>query len=319
MRRFHIDFYKNKKIYFTISLCFFAIGIIFNIIFGLKLDIQFKGGTLVTYSYTGDLNTSEVQSFIQDQLGGKPVDVQISESSGGGTVLNVSSTQTVTMDEQTALASALSTKYADNNLSQQTFNTLSPTMGNLFFMKCLVAIALASVLLCIYVAFRFRKLGGWSAGVTALVGLVHDMLVIYFTFVIFRITLNENFVAVMLTILGYSLNDTVIIYDRVRENRRVMGEKESIITIANDGINQTLTRSINTALCTFLSIAIVAVMALIYGLDSIVSFALPMMLGIISGCYSSICICCPLWVLWQRHSAKVELEKKKGQVKKVKA
>lgn len=318
MKKFHFDFYKNKKYYFAISLGFFAIGILCNILFGLNMDIEFKGGTLIKYSYQGNIDSDEAASFIQDQLG-KPFTVQITANGvGGGNILNVSSTETVTVDEQTALDSAITEKYADNSITQLSINTLSPTMGQKFFLKCVVAVALASILLVIYVAFRFRKIGGWSAGSMALVGLVHDMLVIYFTFVIFRISLNENFVAVILTILGYSLNDTVVIYDRIRENRRIMDKKLPIAEIVNDSINQSLTRSINTALCTFVSIAVVAVMAFIYGLDSIVSFALPMMLGIISGCYSSICICGPLWVMWQNHQTKKQQEKK-AEARKVKA
>ena len=302
------DFCGKGKLFYTISLSIFAIGLLVNIIFGVKLDTSFKGGTLIKYSYQGNLNGSQVESAIDDVLG-KSVDVTMS-TSGGNNVINISLSEALTMDEQATIDTTLNTNYADNSLVKLSSNSLSPTMGKLFFLKCIVAIVLASALLMIYVAFRFRKIGGWSAGAMALVALLHDMLVAYFTFVIFRIPLNDNFVAVELAILGYSLNDTIVIYDRIRENRRIMDKTTPIKDIVNISINESFTRSFNTGFCTFLAIGTVAVLSLIYGLDSITSFALPMMLGVISGCYSTVCICGPLLVTWRSFRAKKEEEKK---------
>ena len=167
-----------------------------------------------------------------------------------------------------------------------------------------LAIGLASLFLVIYVAFRFRKIGGISAGVMALVALLHDVLIAYFTFVVFRIPLDDNFVAVVLSILGYSLNATIVIYDRVRENRKIMSSDCTVGEIVNRSINQSFTRTLNTSLCTFAAIAVVAVLALVYQLDSLVSFALPMMIGVVSGFYSSTFIAAPLWVLWKEYREK---------------
>lgn len=304
------DFFGKRKIFFAISLSIMTIGLLFNIIFGVEMDISFKGGTLIKYSYQGDLDREMVETTIEDQIG-KAVDVQLTENSvGDSSVINISLTEALTLDEQTAIDTALKTQYADYNIQQLTSNSLSPTMGKLFFLKCVVAIALASLLLVIYVAIRFRKIGGWSAGAMALVALLHDCLVAYFTFVVFRIPLNDNFVAVVLGILGYSLNDTIVIYDRIRENRRSMDSKSPISEIVNVSINQSFTRSFNTGLCTFMSIATVAFLALAYNLDSIVSFAVPMMIGTVSGCYSTVCICGPLWVMWQNYRAKKTVQTK---------
>ena len=137
-----------------------------------------------------------------------------------------------------------------------------------------------------------------AAGVFALLALVHDLLIVYFTFVLFRIPLNDNFVAVMLTILGYSLNDTIVIYDRIRENRRKMDAKTPMSEIVNISIRQSFTRTANTAICTFAAILVVTVVAIVLQMDSILSFALPMLMGIISGFYSSVFLCPPLWAKW---------------------
>lgn len=306
----NFDFIGKSKIFYIISLSIMVIGLLVNIIFGVELDISFKGGTLVKYSFQGELERESVESFVQDTLG-KPVEVQISESSVAKVnTLNISLTEALSMDDQVKLEKAIQEKYADHSMVKTNVNALSPTMGKKFLLKCLVAIALASLFLVIYVAIRFRKIGGWSAGAMALVALLHDVLVAYFTFVVFRIPLNDNFVAVVLSILGYSLNDTIVIYDRIRENRRLMPKETSIGEVVNVSINQSFTRSFNTGLCTFLAIGTVAVAALLFNLNSIASFALPMMVGVISGCYSTVCICGPLWVLYQNGKAKRELAKK---------
>jgi preprotein translocase subunit SecF len=295
----NVDYIGNRKKFITISIVIMVLGLLANIIMGVELDISFKGGTLIKYSYQGSLDREKVESFVEDKTG-KNVSVQLTESAvDENNMLNVYLNESITMDEQKDLDELIESEYKENKIQQVNVNSLSPTMGKLFFIKCLVAIALASVFLVIYVALRFRKIGGWSAGVMALVALTHDILVAYFAFVIFRIPLDDNFVAVVLSILGFSLNDTIVIYDRIRENRRIMGKDKTIGEVVNVSINQSFSRSFNTSLCTFLAISTVAVLALIFNLDSITSFAVPMMIGIISGCYSSVCLCGPLWVLWK--------------------
>lgn len=293
------DFIGKRNIFFAISLGIILVCILINVILGVELDISFKGGTLLKYSFEGTLEREKVENFIAEKTG-KPVSVQISENAANAeSVLNISLSEAMTLEEQKELGKSLEAEYKDYKIEQLNVNSLSPTMGRLFFLKCLVAIALASVFLVIYVAIRFRKIGGISAGAMALVALLHDILIAYFAFVVFRIPLNDNFVAVVLSILGYSLNDTIVIYDRIRENRRKSDKTKPIGEIVNLSVNQSFTRSFNTSLCTFLAIGTVAVLALAFNLESIVSFAVPMMIGVISGCYSTICICGPLWVMWQ--------------------
>ncbi len=138
----------------------------------------------------------------------------------------------------------------------------------------------------------------------AIVALIHDLTVVYGVFVLMRVPLNGNFIASLLTILGYSINDTVVIYDRVRENRRLYGNTMDFATLVNTSINQSLMRSIKTTVTTLLALGTVCVVSLVYGLDSIFTFAFPLIIGMISGVYSTVCIAGPLWVEWELHKKK---------------
>lgn len=310
MKKFSIKFYQHRKIYIGISLAIFAVGIICNLIFGTELDIDFRGGALVEYSYTGTVDQETVDQAIADALG-QPVTVTITDgltdAEGNSTntlTISLSGSDGISLDDQQAIDDQLAAAYPDSTFEMIQSSSVPPTMGSMFFAKCLVAVGLAAVLLVVYVAFRFRKIGGMSAGVMSLVALFHDVLMVYFTFVIFGFPLDDNFIAVVLTILGYSLNNTIVVYDRVRENRRLLGPKAGYEELVDTSINQTLTRSINTSLCTFLAIAVVFIVGLVFNLSSVTTFALPMMIGIVTGCYSSVCLAGPLYVMWQNHKQK---------------
>ncbi len=308
MKTFHIKFYENRKIFIGISAAVILIGIICNIIFGTQLDIQFKGGAVIRYSFSGEIDQEDVQRIVQD-ASGKNVTVTIGQSMGDETDSSVSLSfageDSLSVEEQQAVEAALTEQYPDAGFTVIESSSIDPTMGGEFFLKCIISIIIAAILLIIYIAFRFKKIGGMSAGVMAIITLTHDVIMVYFTFVICRIPLNDNFIAVVLTILGYSLNGTIIIYDRVRENRRIMGPKADVADVVDTSINQTLTRSVYTALCTFLAVAVVYVVGAIYDLSTVTTFALPMMVGIVCGCYSSTCVAGPLYVMWQKHKKAV--------------
>ncbi len=298
-----IDFIKNRKLMALISAAFLLIGLIVNLVMGVELDIEFKGGTLLKYSYEGSLDADTVSEFILSKLPGAEVDLT-ENGENGFSVITVSLADDLDAATQTTFKDTLAKQYPDNKIEELSTNSLQPSNGRSFFIKCLVAIALASLFLVIYVGFRFRRIGGISAAVMALLALLHDILIAYFTFVIFRIPLNDNFVAVVLTILGYSLNDTIVIYDRIRENRTKMDKKSSISDIVNLSLNQSLSRNIITSLCVFIAIGTVAVIAIVTSMESIISFAVPMTIGVIAGFYSSTFLCTPLWALWVEHSEK---------------
>ncbi len=293
---FNFDFIGRRKIFMIISASLIVLGLLVNIIFGVEMDVTFKGGTMLKYSYTDTLDAKELTSFFTEQIGAT-AEVEMSES-GGVQVVNIYSTAVVDSEQQLSIDAAFAEKYPNNNVKAVSANSLSPTVGSLFFVKCLVATLIACLLLIVYVTFRFRKIGGFSAALMAVAALFHDLLMVYFAFVILRIPLNENFVAVMLTIIGYSLNDTIVIYDRIRENRLHAGMKADINEIVNTSLNQSFRRTLNTSITTLIVVIVMVVVALAQNLDSIISFAVPLLFGVISGFYSSTFLCAPLWAKW---------------------
>ncbi len=306
----NFDFIAKRRLFLIISAALLVIGLICNLVMGVELDIDFKGGTLLKYSYENTLNEEAAKDFIATKFAGAEVDITENGESGLKTIV-VSLADEVDVETQTTFVETLQKQFADNNIKEIETNSLQPSYGRTFFAKCWMAIALASLFLVIYVGFRFRKIGGISAGVMALLALLHDILIAYFVFVIFRIPLNDNFVAVVLTILGYSLNDTIVIYDRIRENRVKMDKKSSIGEVVNVSLRQSFGRTLNTTICTFIAIGTVAVIAMIFSMDAIISFALPMTFGVLSGFYSSTFLCTPMWALWVEHSARRKAAKGK--------
>lgn len=306
------DIIGNRKKYFLISGILIAFILLFSLIFGVKMDIQFKGGAVLTYSYEGEMDLAAVQKDVQGLLG-SDVTLQTGSSLATGTqTLTISLPGTSTVETATVetLSGLLSDNYAAQNFNQLSLNNVDPVIGKEFFAKSIVAVVTASLLILVYIAFRFRKIGGWPAGCMAVVALVHDLIIVYGVFVVFRIPLNGNFIAALLMILGYSINDTVVIYDRVRENRKLHGNSMDFETLLNTSINQSLRRSVNTTISTLLALGTVGIVALVFGLDSIVTFAFPLMVGMISGVYSTVCIAGPLWAEWE--SRKKNLSKRKA-------
>ena len=307
MKKFNIDFYKNKKIYFALSIAVLVIGLICTIVIGPKLDLQFAGGAMIRYAVDGEVDSNEIASLVEEATG-RTVSVTTNESlDGDGYQMTVSfaGNDSVSLEEQQQIAQELSDAYADRTFSVVESSSVDPTMGARFFQKCIVCMAITFVILLVYIALRFRKIGGLSAGVTAIIALLHDVLIVFFAFVIFGFSINDVFIAVVLTILGYSLNDTIVIYDRIRENRRLEPTKSvtALPGIVNKSLNQTMTRSILTSLTTFMALLVIFIVAVIFGLTTVETFALPMMVGVVVGCYSSICIAAPLYTVWTVHRA----------------
>lgn len=301
-----LDFTGKKKIFFGVSLGIIVIGIICNFIFGTTLDIQFSGGATLTFSYQGDIKQDELYDFIQEKTTDR-ITTSFSSDLVGGTGNNVtvqfSGNDAIDQNIRPTLQADLQEKYPDAKFVCLEENSVDASMGLSFLLKCLVAVAIASVLMVLYVTIRFKKIGGLSAGMMALVALFHDIAMIYFLYVIFRWPIDSNFIAVVLMILGYSLNDTIVIYDRVREQRKLMGRKVGIDAVFNVSCTKTMRRTIMTSVTTLAAILTVYVVASVFNIASVKGFALPMMIGVISGCYSSLCIAGPLWVMWQNRKA----------------
>jgi preprotein translocase subunit SecF len=313
------DFVGKRKIFFSISIALIVITIACCFIFGVGLDVQFKGGSIVTYSFEGDsLDHSQVESVVESTTGAiASVQESTGEAGNARKVLTItmSDSDGLTVEEQSALSAALKEAFPDNNIEQLEITNVDATMGKEFLYKCLVAVLVAAVLIVVYIGIRFRTIGGWSAGMMGIVALLHDSFMVFATFVIFRFPLNDSFIAAVLTILGYSINDTIVIYDRIRENERLYGKKITRRELVNKSINQSLTRTINTTVATVLALAVVCIVSFVCNVDSIVTFVFPMFVGMISGAYSSICLTGPMWVTWlefkEKHSKKKPAKAKK--------
>lgn len=311
-----LDFVGKKKIFFGISIAVILIGIVCNFIFGTTLDIQFSGGATLTFSYTEDADHPVDHNALYDFIQAKTTDkistsfsTDLMGNTGNNVSVQFSGNDSIATEIQKNLESELQAEYPDNNFVCLEANSVDASMGLSFLLKCLTAVAIASLLMVIYVTIRFKKIGGLSAGIMALVALFHDVAMIYFLYVIFQMPIDSNFIAVVLMILGYSLNDTIVIYDRVREQRKIMGRKTDVGTVFNVSASKTMKRTIMTSVTTFAAILIVYILAAVFNISSVKGFALPMMIGVISGCYSSICIAGPLWVMWQNRKSAKKAEK----------
>ncbi len=297
-----INFIGNRKKFYAFSCALIAVVLVFCGIFGVKMDVEFKGGSMITLAYEGDADLNDLKSTIGTELGKSNLTLQTGSDISGNQTLTVTlpGSDTLTTEQLDNLLAAMNEQYPDNNFVQNEVSNVDATIGKEFLLKSVVALVAACVLILLYVAYRFRKIGGLKAGSTAIVALLHDMFVVFGVFVLLRIPLNGNFIAALLTILGYSINDTVVIYDRIRENSALYGKKQmSLAELVNLSVNQSFARSLMTSITTCLALGVVCVVSVIYRLDSIYSFAFPLLFGMVSGVYSTICIATPLWVDWK--------------------
>ena len=304
--RFNFNIIGNFNKFVLVSIFMLIATIVLSFTQGVGIDIRFTGGSIITYSYTGEIDLDDIKNIAQENTG---INVSVMESidRNGNTnfILTASGTQNFTNEQYAELTRAFSEKYPDNNLERLNADSVEASEGREFFIKCIVALAFTFVVLVLFIGLRFRKIGGWSAGVMAIAGLLNDVVMVYLAFVIFRFPLDVNFIAVVLTILGYSLNDTIVVFDRLRENQDKFGSKISLPDRANLSINQTLNRTVNTSITTVTSMIVVCIVAFVFQVNSILSFAVPMVFGMIMGLYTSNFIVVSLWVRWRgRKTAK---------------
>lgn len=302
------NFCGNRKLVASIAVIFVLLAVIGTLIMKVDVAIEFKGGTIITYNYVGDINTKDVEKVISDTLNlNAKVGTGENLSTGENNItVEFTSKEGLSAERQNQLSNALNEKFADNKLEILDSNDVNPTTGKEFFLKCLVAVLFAALLIIVYVALRFKKIGGWPAGVCSVIALFHDMLVVYVAFIFCGFEINSNFMAVILTILGYSINNTIVIYDRIRENKSLM-PKASLREITNTGCTQSLTRSVRTTITTLGTMLIVSIVVFASGYTSLLSFSVPLIFGLISGAYSSLFVSTTVWVAWLE---KAETKKK---------
>ena len=305
-----IDFVSKTKVFAIISAAVIALTVIFTFVLGVKVDIRFKGGSMLTYSYTGVIteeDTAKVAAEVKSLDNVPEATVTTGTSfTGGLNTMVVSFASDEKMDDDTlnAINAKVMATLPDNNIENVDTTNVSASSGSSFMISCVIAVAVAFVLLAVYIAFRFKKIGGLSAGIIAIICLLHDVAITYAVYVFGGMSLDSNFMAVILTLLGYSINNTIIIYDRLRENRAKYGTKFTDSELVNLSINQTIPRSIITTATTVCAMISVSIVCALMGTTSILTFSIPLAIGMLVGFYSSVCLAGPIWIWVQNHGSK---------------
>ena len=306
MPKTKLDFVGKRKVFVIASAALIAITVACTFIIGVAVDIRFKGGTMITYSYEGEISTNDIKAQVES-LGTSRATVTTGTSfTGNLNTIVVSFAADEKMDDEMLqnVSEHLEKAFPDNKIVNLDTTNVSASSGSQFFISCLIAVIVAFILLVVYIAFRFKKIGGWSAGVIAIICLLHDVALTYAVYVFGGMALDSNFMAVILTLLGYSINNTIIIYDRLRENRAKFGGKFTDRELVNLSINQTLSRSIITTATTVTAMVSISIVCALLGTTSILSFSIPLAIGMLVGFYSSLCLAGPLWIWHQERKSK---------------
>ncbi len=298
----NINSVKILKIILITYLVIFVAGAAVMAIFGLSLDINFKGGTRISYSYVGNLKKADFDKTVKEVLDKKFTSGENTSLAGDTKTItiNLVGKKSLAAAKQEELTTKLTETFKDNNIELYDSNSVSPTVAGTFFAKSLVAVLITATLVVLYVGIRFRKIGGVSAALTALCALVLDLFITFFVCVFFRLQIDSNYIAVVLTILGYSLNDTIVVYDRVRENKKLYPSLP-IRENMDLSIKGIITRNIVTSVTTILAVLTIVAVSEVFGLTSLRTFAIPMAFGLLSGCLTSLFVAGPLWVLWREY------------------
>jgi preprotein translocase subunit SecF len=303
-----INILGKKKIYFAISLVLIIASAASLIIQGFNLDTDFAGGMAVTYEIKNEFEVKDVEAIVSEALGVNQKASSVQKSENNEVIIKFGYDNALKNDEERAtfaderigaIQTHLSEKYETVELKNK--DIVSPSTGKELARSAVWMSILAAIAILVYVTFRFE----FVSGACAVIALVHDVLILCGIYSISRIAIDTNFIAAVLTVLGYSINATIVVFDRIRENTR-HAKKQTYSEIANTSINQTLSRSINTTATTLLTIGMVYIM----GVTSIKAFALPIIIGIFIGTYSSIFIAGTVWATWKDSAVKTKTNKK---------
>lgn len=296
-----IDFIGKKAIFFALSIVVIGAGIIAMVAHGamgdraLNYSLEFLGGTSTTVTFDQEYSLEEIDDqivpIISDVTGDN--DIQVQKVDGGNTV--IFKTKTLPLEKREEFNTAMEKNFgvAEDHISSE---NISSTVSGEMRRQSIIAVLVAVLLMLVYIWIRFKDLRFASSAVIAL---FHDVLVVLALYALARITVGSAFIACMLTVIGYSINDTIVIFDRIRESMagRTSFNREELTELCNTSLTNTLSRSLSTSFTT----AITVLMLLILGVSSIREFALPLLAGVIVGTYSSVCLATELWFLMKLH------------------
>ena len=300
-----IDFIGKKAVFFTISGIIIAAGLISMGVHSategkaLNYGLDFMGGTSTTADFGKDMSIEDIENDIVPYVEKVTGDSDVQATKVEGTTQVTIKTRTLSLDERQELEDTLA-ENCDVDASTITSQSISSTISGEMRSDALKAVIVSCIFMLLYIWFRFKDI---RFAASAILALVHDVLVVITVYALVRISVGSTFIACVLTIVGYSINDTIVIFDRIRENLALKTGKqtaEELREVANKSLTQTLSRSINTSITTF----IMVVMLYILGVASIRDFSLPLMAGLVCGAYSSICIATELWYVMKVHLGK---------------
>jgi len=278
------DILKNRKIFYCISVAVLVIGLVFSLFRGFNYGIDFTGGTMMQIDMGKTVETEDVKKTLKDfDLD----DLSIVLSGNHNDQIIIKTTSALDNDARHEVVHALEDEYGISHDSVLASEEFGPTVGKELKQNAIKSVLIAAIGMLIYIIFRFKS---WKYGAASIAGVAHDVLIVLAIYAIFNITINNPFIAGILTVVGYSINDTIVIFDRIRENKRIF-KKDNNYTVINHSVNQTLDRSIMTSLTT-----LICMIPLFFMVStSIREFVIPLMTGVLVGTYSSIFVCSPLF------------------------
>lgn len=295
---------KNTRLWFAFSSILVATSLVLLVFPGLKLGIDFTGGTLIELAFDDGAEKGAVEEAINTFSSENEADLGIPfvlQTSDGGFIIRIKG---ITNEEHVALQENF--RQSIGEFHEKRFTTIGPTVGNTLKVRSFWALIVAATVMVIYIAFAFRniprKLSPWKFGIIAVIALIHDVLITLGVFVLLGMftafEVNTLFISALLIILGYSVNDTIVIFDRVRENVFHQDRGDDFADVAERGLRQSIARSVNTSLSTLIPLFALFLL----GGESIRWFVLTLMVGLMVGTYSSLFLATPLLVVWRRKS-----------------
>ncbi len=294
-----LNIIRYYKFWMTVSIVLFVAGVISLAVFGLKLGIDFQGGTLTQLRFDQAPDTAAVAEVV------KSAGVEHAQIQAAGTQGLIIRTEPQEKEAHDALIKALQEKFG--NVTEEQYTSIGPVIGRELRSQAFLQLLLVSLGIIFYIAYAFRKVtrpvSSWRFGVAAIVALLHDLFIVIGVFSILGhfmgVEVDSLFVTAILTVLGFSVHDTIVVFDRIRENLRIRAG-QSLAEIINNSINQTLIRSLNTTL----TVVFVLAALLLFGGETIRWFTAALLIGIIAGTYSSIFVASPILLIWHNWEMK---------------
>lgn len=291
---------KHYPKFMALSGLIIIVGVVMLCSFGFVTDIDFAGGTMMKIDMGKAFEVSEVKAVVKEATG---LEATVQTSLDANSYEATIKTTELNADQRTKLEDALTEKFDLKDGAVLSTETITPLVSSEIIYNALLSIVIASVLILIYISIRFA----FAPALAAIIALIHSVLIMIAYYAIFRAPVNASFIAALLTIIGYAINDTIVTFDRIRENKR-FAKKETFKETCEKSIRQTMKRTINTSLTTLFALIVLA----IFGEDTIRGFVIPLIVGVVAGTYSSIFIATPMWYILDGGKGNTVNRKKKA-------